>query len=132
VPSDDEFRIRYVVAGASVLIEAEREVLGSDYCANGYTTMAQAAALGRLVGLRPGDRLLDLGSGCGWPGLFLAEQHGTDVVTVDPAHDGNLASAGRAEVDGLTHRHLAVTASGTDLPFRAASFDAIVQSDVLC
>jgi cyclopropane fatty-acyl-phospholipid synthase-like methyltransferase len=133
VPTDEqEFRDRYATSGADALIDAEREVLGSDHRANGYTTRAQADQLGRLADLAPGDRLLDLGSGCGWPGLRLAARHGCSVVTSDPAHDGNAVSVERAAVDGLSERHAAVTARGWALPFRAHSFDAVVHADVLC
>jgi cyclopropane fatty-acyl-phospholipid synthase-like methyltransferase len=129
---EQEFRDRYAASGADALIAAELEVLGSDYSANGYTTHAQADELGRLVGLGAGHRLLDLGSGCGWPGLYLAERHGCSVATIDPAHDGNVASEARAARDGLANRHLAVTARGWALPFASRSFDAIVHTDVLC
>jgi cyclopropane fatty-acyl-phospholipid synthase-like methyltransferase len=130
--AEREFRDRYAIAGADALIDAEREVLGSDYRANGYTTRQQADRLGELVGLQAGDRLLDLGSGCGWPGLYLAQRHGCSVVTIDPAHDGNVASAARALADGIAARHLAVTARGWSLPFPSRTFDAIVHTDVLC
>jgi cyclopropane fatty-acyl-phospholipid synthase-like methyltransferase len=132
VPERDEFIRTYATSGATPLVAAEIEVLGSDYRANGYTTIEQAHRLARLVGLGESDRLLDVGSGCGWPGLYLAEQYGCSVATVDPAHDGIVAGAERADRDGLTARHIAATAEGWALPFRTGSFDAIVHADVLC
>ena len=128
----ERFSERYVSAGSRARLAAEAEVLGSDYQANGYTTRAQADDLGAALRLGAGDLLLDLGSGCGWPGLYLAEQNGCAVVTIDPVASGAITSAERAERDALTDRHLAVVGRGDALPFRDRSFDAIVHGDVMC
>ena len=129
---NERFSDRYEASGAEALIAAEREVLGSDYQANGYTTLAQAEAIGAALGLRPADRLLDLGSGCGYPGLYLADRFRCDVATLDPVSSGASTAARRAERDGVAERHLAVVGEGTALPFRDRSFDAIVHIDVMC
>lgn len=46
----------------------ERMVIGADFGADGYTTRTQADELARHPDLRPGVRLLEVGSGRGWPG----------------------------------------------------------------
>ena len=114
------------------MIEAELEALGSDYRANGYTTGAQADDLGRRLGLRAGDRLLDIGAGCGWPGLYLARTTGCRVVSIDPVGEAATATAERAGVDELTARHQPVVGSGEHLPFRSGRFDAVLHTDVTC
>jgi len=129
---DERFSERYAASGAAALLQAEGEVLGSDYQANGYTTLAQAEEIGVALGLQPGRRLLDLGSGCGYPGLYLADRFGCEVVTVDPVASGAITAASRAERDGLAARHLAVLAAGAALPLRDDSFDAVVHVDVMC
>jgi protein-L-isoaspartate O-methyltransferase len=124
------FGRRYRVS-APVTIELERAVLGSDYGANGYTPLAQAEMLIRILALRTGERLLDVGAGCGWPGLYIAGQTGSDVVVTDLPVHGMRRARERIRSDGLKSS-AAVVSTARHLPFRAESFDAIVHTDVLC
>lgn len=110
----------------------ERAVIGADYGADGYTTRAQVDALAGHLRLRPGDRLLDLGSGRGWPGLHLAARTGCSVVLTDLPHGALVAAADRARADGLDARVAVVRATGGHLPFRTGTFDALSHTDVLC
>lgn len=124
------FAQRYRTA-APVTVELERAVLGSDYGANGYTGMAQAETLIRVLAPRAGERLLDVGAGCGWPGLYIASRTGCDVVVTDLSLLGMQRAWERIRNDGLTSSW-AVVATARHLPFRDKSFDAIVHTDVLC
>jgi cyclopropane fatty-acyl-phospholipid synthase-like methyltransferase len=110
----------------------ERLVIGADYGADGYTTRAQADELARRLDLRPGVRLLELGSGRGWPGIHLARSSGCHVVLTDLPVAGLRVAAARAAVEGLTGRYGVAAASGAHLPFRAETLDAVVHADVLC
>ena len=77
-------------------------------------------------------RLLDVGAGCGWPGLFLARGTGCDVALVDrPLRELRVASR-RAVEDRLGGEHWLAVADGSALPFRSGWFDAITHCDVLC
>jgi 2-polyprenyl-3-methyl-5-hydroxy-6-metoxy-1,4-benzoquinol methylase len=126
------FEQRYGTAAAAVAREIERRVIGGDWGANGYTTMAQADQLASGLGLSAADRLLDIGTGRGWPGLYLAARSGCRVVLADLPLEGLRAAASRARADGLTARASVVVAAASGLPFHPGSFDAIIHTDVLC
>jgi hypothetical protein len=128
----EHFAERYRVAPAEVSRRVELAVIGGDWGANGYTTMAQADLLGHELGLRPGMRLLDLGAGRGWPGLYLATSTGCRAVLADVPIEGLQAAAARAQRETLAGRAAPVAASARALPFAPAVFDALVHTDVLC
>jgi hypothetical protein len=96
------FQGRYRNTPSPLTRQIEQRVIGGDWGANGFTTMDQADTLTRELQLSAADRLLDVGSGRGWPGLYLAARTGV------------------------------VAAAASGLPFRAGSFDVIIHTDVLC
>ncbi|MEX1254517.1 MAG: class I SAM-dependent methyltransferase [Dehalococcoidia bacterium] len=110
----------------------QREVFGANTGVNGYTTIAQADGLAKRLGLGPGKRLLDVGAGEGWPGLYLARTTGCEVVATDVPVPGMRTALARAREQELLSRVDCIAASGTHLPFRAQAFDAAVHTDVLC
>jgi len=127
----ERFRDRYSQPVPDAMLIVEREVIGANVGANGYTTLEQANMLSERLALEPGARLLDIGGGRGWPGLYLAAQTGCDIMIVDvpePALRTVLARADRSEGSGRTSL---AKASGTNLPFQPASFDAVVHTDTL-
>lgn len=128
----DRFRARYALHGDAVLAAIERRVIGADFGANGYTTLEQADDLGRRLGLGPADRLLDVGTGCGWPALHLALTTGCSVVATDVPVEGLRVAARRGHDERLGDRAVVACASATALPFRPGSFDAVIHADVLC
>lgn len=121
-------RFRIVTDPAS--LRAEMQVIGGDYGASGYTTMEQADELTRCLELSPGRVLLDIGSGSGWPGNYLAASTGCTAVLTDPTLEGMAVASERSRRDGLDTT--AVVAAGTTLPFRKGVFDASTSTDVLC
>jgi methylase of polypeptide subunit release factors len=122
---------RYRRAHQDLVLALERETLGTDYGANGYTTLDQGNRLGVLLELDVDDVLLDIGSGCGWPGLHLARKHRCRVIGVDPVIEGAAVARRRAMEDEMAEGALAVVGDGTGLPVRDRSIDAIVHSDML-
>ena len=128
----ERFAERYAVSGSAALVAAEIEALGSDYQGNGYTTIEQAIVLGDLLQLSEGQVLLDVGAGCGWPGLFLAERHGCAVVALDPVPGGVATAHDRAHRDGIAHRAWAIQGSAEELPIGTGSVDAVVHTDLMC
>jgi len=126
------FRERYGRPASDATRELERLVIGGDFGANGYTTVEQAELLARRLDLRAGDRMLDVGLGRGWPGLYLAKVTGCSVVLTDIPEEGLATARRRAAAEGLAERSPAVASSARRLPFRPESFEAVVHTDVLC
>jgi protein-L-isoaspartate O-methyltransferase len=125
------FTERYSADRPPALQAVEREAIGAVVGANGYTTVAQAEHLLDVLSLQPGTRLLDIGAGRGWPGLYLADRSGCRAVVTDIPRPAIAAAYSRVQDLGLTGRCQATLASGSSLPFRNASFDAVVHADAL-
>ena len=128
------FSERYAVPTTQTMRDIERRVLGDAkaWGVNGYTTVAQADALGPALDLRSGRRLLDVGTGRGYPGLYLAAKTGCSIVGTDLPYEPLAAARRKAGREGLGSRAAFVNAGGAAQPFRDRSFDAIVLTDVLC
>ncbi|MFI9047092.1 SAM-dependent methyltransferase [Streptomyces sp. NPDC053427] len=84
--------------------------------------------LARDLDLRPGMRVLDLGSGKGATSVFLAREYGVQVVAADWWIGADEAVTVFAEA-GVDDRVEAVRTETHVLPFEANSFDAIVSID---
>jgi SAM-dependent methyltransferase len=126
------FQERYRNTPSLLARRIEQRVIGGDWGANGYTTPAQADTLARQLHLSASDRLLDLGTGRGWPRLYLAARTGCRVVLTDLPLEGLRMAVDRATREGLAARTGMVVSAASGLPFRAGSFDAVIHTDVLC
>jgi len=127
-----DFRSDYELGRSPVLRELECCVLGCAYGATSWTTRREVSRIAEMLALGPHDRLLDVGAGSGWPGLYLAQLADCDVVLVDLPLVGLQVAQERAIAEGLALRCRFVAASGAALPFNDGLFDAVSHSDVLC
>ena len=125
----DEFYTRPVT---ETLREIERSVCGCDFGGCSWTTATEALELARLLRLDSGSNLLDIGSGSGWPGLYLAQQTGCRITLTDVSREGLNMADSRIESDGMSEQCRTVLAGAGELPFDDEEFDAIGHSDVLC
>jgi 2-polyprenyl-3-methyl-5-hydroxy-6-metoxy-1,4-benzoquinol methylase len=127
-----QFQARYATPSIPIVAEIEAEVIGGTWGANGYTTLDQADELARRLDLRSGTRLLDVGTGRGWPGVYFAVRYGCDVVGTDMPFDPLAAASARVVREDVAARYVAVAAAGAQQPFQPRVFDAVVHTDVLC
>ena len=120
----DRFVDRYGTALSTTSLQIGRDACGHDHGLSGYTTLAEAQDLAHHLPLGAGSRILDLGSGWGWPAIHFAAEGRCTVVATDVPTEGLHQAA-----DLLPLR---AAADARALPFPAGSFDAISHSDVFC
>lgn len=128
----DRFSNTYSLGQSDFMLEIERSVCGCDYGGTSWTTRGEADRVVDMLNLEPDQQLLDVGSGSGWPGLYLAKQTGCDVTLTDLPLEGLRIAKNRAVADQLSGACRIMLADGAALPFRDGWFDAIFHSDVLC
>ncbi len=128
----ERLEMNYARLQSPVMLSIERRVCGCDYGGNSWTTRDQARQMGSLLGLAPGVRLLDLGAGSGWPGLYMAGDSGCDLTLVDLPLVGLRIAAERAVADSIAGACGVICADAARLPFGENSFDALSHSDLLC
>jgi len=126
------FSDKYRYGQTALCQEIERNVFGCVYGATSWTTRDEADAVARRLGRGPDTRLLDVGAGTGWPGIYLAGKTGCQAVCVDLPHEGLQVLRMRAEQDGVSEQIMTVRGNGAALPFSQAGFDAVFHSDVFC
>jgi len=110
----------------------ERGVLGCDFGGTSWTTKSQADKIPAALGLTSATRLLEIGAGTGWPGIYLAALTACDVTLLDIPVNSLKYAQQRAIDEKVEQNCKAVAASGCALPFTTGSFETIGHSDVLC
>jgi ubiquinone/menaquinone biosynthesis C-methylase UbiE len=104
-------------------------ILGDSYHPGGLDLTRRLA---RALGLRPGQRVLDVASGPGATALMLAAEFGVTVDGVDLA-ETNVATAQQgADQAGLADRVRFHVGDAERLPFDGGAFDAVVCECALC
>jgi ubiquinone/menaquinone biosynthesis C-methylase UbiE len=94
--------------------------------------LALTRRLGEMIGLKSGDRVLDVASGPGTTALFLAREFGVEIVGVDLAPDLVERANALAHEAGLQAQVRFELGDAEALPFEAASFDAILCECAFC
>jgi ubiquinone/menaquinone biosynthesis C-methylase UbiE len=115
-----------------LLQQIERSVCGCDYGGTSWATKDEAELISQQLALEPGQRMLDLGAGAAWPGLYFATLSGCDISLVDLPLEGLAIARDRAARDRLPGHCDVAVGDARALPFSDQHFDAITHSDVLC
>ncbi|RUW48143.1 MAG: methyltransferase domain-containing protein [Mesorhizobium sp.] len=76
------------------------------------------------LGLKPGARLLDIGSGIGGPARFVANNAGVDVTGIDLTQSYVDIATSLSKRTGMADKTHFVQGSALDMPFAKAGFDA--------
>ncbi len=82
------------------------------------------------LGLKPGDQLLDIGSGLGGPARMIAKRAGARVSGVDVTPEFVEAAVELSELTGMAGKTDFRVANALDLPFADGSFDAAYTHNV--
>ena len=122
----------YEYAQHPAMLKIERQVCGCDYGASSWTTRAEADRMAVLLELRSGSRLLDIGSGSGWPGLYLSRTSGCDLTLIDLPIFGLKIAQTRSMKETSNASVWLALADAAALPFAHDSFDAVCHADLLC
>jgi ubiquinone/menaquinone biosynthesis C-methylase UbiE len=81
--------------------------------------------LAGLLGLRGGERVLDIGSGIGGPSRFLASRFGCHVTGIDLTAEFCRVAEMLTRLTGLTGQVTYRQGNALDLPFEDMSFDVV-------
>jgi arsenite methyltransferase len=115
---------------ASVYEEpAVRWLLGGELHPGGEESTRRAL---ELIGLAPGERLLDVASGSGASGLLAAREFDAQVIGVDYGGRAVLDAAASAGAEQLDHRARFAQGDAEELPLPDASIDAVLCECSLC
>lgn len=106
-----------------------RLLLGDSFHPGGLALTEQ---LGTIIGLGPGQRVLDVAAGTGTSAIFLAERFGCEVVGIDYGRDSVALANAAASEAGLASRVRFEQGDAERLPFEANNFDAVICECAFC
>jgi ubiquinone/menaquinone biosynthesis C-methylase UbiE len=106
-----------------------RLLLGESFHPGG---LALTERLGQLLGLGPGQRVLDVAAGKGASAIFLAQRFGCEIVGVEYGTDAVRQATAAAEAAALSDLVHFQQGDAEHLPFMGAQFDAVVCECAFC
>jgi SAM-dependent methyltransferase len=129
------FSDEFAVAESAVEARVWSEVLGAEYPAElapySFTTRTELARIAAEVHVGPDELLVDVGSGRGGPGLWVAASTGARYLAVDIAFAGLAEVERRAAHLGLSDRVQVAQGSFAALPIPDSQADAVMSIDAL-
>ncbi len=128
----DLYDSHYSQSGADVYRAVRSETYGVDFAQTSWITAPECDDFARWLGLRAGQRLLEVACGSGGTALRLAEQLGVAVTGVDVNSAAIQAAEQRAQASSARERaELRLVDADEPLPFADESFDAVFCNDAV-
>jgi arsenite methyltransferase len=106
-----------------------RFLLGDSFHPGGPELTGQ---LGRVIGLSPSSRVLDVACGQGTTAVFLAKEFGCEVVGIDYGEQNVAAARGLAQAQQLDARVRFDRSDAETLPLSDQCFDAVICECAFC
>jgi arsenite methyltransferase len=106
-----------------------RFLLGDSFHPGGVKLTAQ---LGRMLGLSPANRVLDVACGKGTTAVFLAKEFGCEVFGVDYGNENVEAARSLAQTEHVESHVQFERSDAEALPFSDESFDAVICECAFC
>ena len=104
---------------------------GDDLGQHSFVTPAYFRAYAQRLGMGPGTRVLDVGSGTGGPAIYMAEVSGCDMTGLEVNEVGIEVANRLAANTTVQDRVRFVQADGMQMPFEDASFDIVISMNVM-
>jgi ubiquinone/menaquinone biosynthesis C-methylase UbiE len=133
--TDDTTRVRpeneQVKQCCARLYESDltRFLLGDSFHPGGLQLTGQ---LGRMLGLGPASRVLDVACGKGTTAVFLAKEFGCEVFGIDCGEQNVAAARSLAQADHVNSRVQFERGDAENLPFADGDFDAVICECAFC
>lgn len=129
----DLYDTAYARYAQDVYREIRVETYGEDLGQTSWVTTEESIEIPQLLELEPASSVLEIGSGSGQYALHVAKKIGCRITGVDINASGVRNAQQLAQDAGLDLRvNFAVCDAAQNLPFAAASFDAVFANDALC
>jgi arsenite methyltransferase len=120
-----------VKACCATLYESDltRFLLGDSFHPGGLQLTGQ---LGRMLGLGPASRVLDVACGKGTTAVFLAKEFGCEVFAIDFGEQNVAAARSLAQGEQVDSRVQFEPGDAENLPFADEAFDAVICECAFC
>lgn len=130
-----EFAEAFAQPASAVMANVWARALGDEYPAEvspySYTSRTELGRIAAEVNAAPGDLLVDIGSGRGGPGLWVAAATGANYLAVDISSTGLAEVTQRAAHVGLAERVRVAEGSFEAVPLGDAQASAVMSIDAL-